>query len=250
MVESTSVSLVFCLYTYDRHHHVESHCLMISGRLWSSQLFQNFWDKYQMSDSRDTTVEIGEKALSQMIIHSEFEFDALLSREKLVALLSDLDDGALLAAAQNIVHHLRDAHEEVDEILEKAGSDDGWRNELVDWIYDELSHSLQHLMSVAFMHSAMTHGGMGFMKKARDKRFHNARKKLLAMADAGEVPPLHPAVRAEIEAAIETWGPPLNWRLKPEEAEQERTAEIDGPYVNWIDKRRKSYQPGLQQLPD
>ena len=190
--------------------HVESHLLMFSDQMCNSDDFQKFWKSYVMTDSRDETIEKGEKAISQFAIHSSFTKETLLDREKLVALLEDLEDDALLEVAKNTVHHLVDTRNKVGAMIEAAGSGKPWRQEFIDWVYLELSHSRHHLLSVTFFYAAMVHGGMGFVKKSSDLRFHLSRMKLLSMEQAGEIAPLHPDVRREVEAAVDAWVPSPN----------------------------------------
>ncbi len=191
--------------------HMESHFVMIGPRLLSSDAFKQFWKNYTMSDSRDRTIEIGEKGLSQLVVHSEFEHDPLLSRRKLVDLLRGLSDEDLVDVFENLVHHLDDAKAEVDAILKSVPSA-GWRERLCDWAFHELSHSLQHLLSVTFLYPAVKYGGLSYIKKSSERRFHLARQKLLQLEADGKIRPLDSVVRQEIEQAIEVWVPPYEWR--------------------------------------
>lgn len=200
-----------------KRDHIESHCLMIGPAMLQSDAFLRFWRGYVMSDYRDTTIERGEKAFSQLAIKGPYHEEALLDREKMLALLSELDDDTLIDVMENIVHHRRPHHDMLERMIAtgKAGGA-GWRTNFLDWAHYELSHSLQHLISSTFIYPAVRHGGIGFLKKSKEMRFHFTRKRVIEMDDRGVIPPLHPAVRQEILKMIETWSPPYEWRKRPE----------------------------------
>lgn len=206
--------------------HVESHLLMFGQAFLQSDDFKQFWHRYAMSNARRVTIERGEKALSQLVI-KKHQQDSLLSRESMVHLLERLDDSALRDVAENLIHHRQIAQDEVFDILNKDDPGSNWREKFIEWTYRELSHSLQHLISATFYFPAVKYGGLGFVKKSNELRFHLTRKKLIQMEKDGDCPELHPAVRSEILRSIETWQHPPNWRRSPDQNMREAAAQME-----------------------
>lgn len=195
------------------HDHLESHLLMFGPEALQNPAFGDFWANYVMSDSRVTTIRNGEKGLSQELANAGLRLEGLLSREKFLMQLECLEDDELADVARNIVHHRRDADEYCASILRSMDDDISWRRSLIDWISNVLSNSRQHLISTTFVAPAMRYGGMGFVKKAKDIRFHLARQKVLEMEKMSMIAPLNDVVRAEIEEAIAAWGASSTERL-------------------------------------
>ncbi len=195
--------------------HVESHLLMFGENMMRSQAFKNFWRNYVMSDSRDTTIEKGEKGITQMGLAEGWSVRGLLTREWLVGALRELDDNQLREVLLDVVHHREDASKHCDRLLQSSREGDNWREDFIAWVDSELSNSLQHLLSATFIAPAMVYGGQGFVKKSSGRRFHLARMKVLSLEKEGRIPELHPAVRREMEKAVAKWQPPFDWRRKP-----------------------------------
>lgn len=72
------------------------------------------------------------------------------------------------------------------------------------------------------MEAAVRHGGMGFLKKCDDPRFHLARQALLNGIKAGRIKPLDPIVANEVRAAVSSWNASKKW---------ERVTEKSAPYL-------------------
>lgn len=185
--------------------HVESHLLMFSERAQRSEAYRAFWADYVMSDARVWTIARGEKGLTQRMLGAGLKVRALLDRERLVQILERLDDPGLLTALAETVHHREDAEAFCSDLMRAAQAGTPWRGAFLGWVDRELQSSLQHLLSVTFVASAMRHGGLGFVKKARDRRHHLARMRVLELEAAGAIAPLHGDVRAEITSAVEGW---------------------------------------------
>lgn len=179
--------------------HLESHLLSIGPRTLQSPAFQKFWRSYRLSNERVTTITRGEKGFTQAMQRAGLSVRGLLSRERLLALLGDLDDADLRAMAKATLHHRDDARQHWAAILSRP--DDGWREAWLGWVSDALSSSRQHLLSASFFEPAVLLGGMGFVKKAADPRFALARERILELEAAGRIAPLHPQVRLEIAAS-------------------------------------------------
>ncbi len=197
--------------------HVESHLWMFNSRTLSNPVFAEFWRRYLMANSRESTVARGEKGLSQALMKAGLSVAGLLSRETLISMLQKEDDDRLLQTIGELVHHDAKAQAFCRAIANGGFAGASWRPEFIQWVSDVLSNSRQHLISATFISPAMRLGGMGFVKKAEDRRFHLARQKVLQMEKDGQIPPLDTRVRLEIEARVSNWVAPFDWRQKAEE---------------------------------
>lgn len=184
--------------------HLESHLLMFSSRALTHPSWTRFWDNFVMSDDRVTTIARGEKGLSQALMSAGLNVAGLISRESLLNCLGGLSDTQLRGVMADVVHHRTDAQAHCAAMA----SSSAWRAEFLDWVANALANSRQHLVSATFVAPAMELCGMGFLKKTRDRRFHLARLKLLELESTGRIAPLHPVVRAEIEASVGRWKAP------------------------------------------
>lgn len=184
--------------------HLESHLLMFSRAALTHPAFSRFWDGYVMSDDRVTTIRRGEKGLSQTLMAAGLRVEGLIGRERLLARLRGLDDEALRDVLAAVVHHREDARVLCDGF---AVGGECWQAGFLSWVDRALANSRQHLVSTTFIEPAMRQCGMGFVKKSRDTRFQLARARVLEMEATGRIAPMHPAVRAEIAAAVTHWHP-------------------------------------------
>lgn len=184
--------------------HLESHLLMFSPEALTHPVWTRFWDRFVMSDDRVTTILRGEKGLSQTLISAGLRVSGLIGRESLLTCLDRLTDPALRNVMEDVVHHRSDAQAHCAALSQN----DAWRAGFLEWVNGVLANSRQHLVSVTFVAPAMQLCGMGFVKKTRERRFHLARIKVLELEASGRIVPLHPAVRAEIAAAVAGWTPP------------------------------------------
>lgn len=196
-------------------NHVESHLLMFSGKALNHPAFAAFWRGYVMSDNRATTVLRGEKRLSQTMLSAGLRTEGLMSRERLLALLARLDDAGLRAAIGQIVHHRADTRAYCAGLLARPADNSSWRDAFLGWVSDVLSNSRQHLLSATFIEPAMRLGGLGFVKKADDRRHQLGRTKVLEAVDAGRLAPLQDDVRREMRQMVDSWVAPFDWRHQP-----------------------------------
>lgn len=184
--------------------HLESHLLMFSPEALAHPVWARFWNGFVMSDDRVTTILRGEKGLSQALMSAGLRVVGLIGRESFLTCLDRLTDPDLRNVMADVVHHRPDAQAHCAALSQS----DAWRADFLEWVNGVLANSRQHLVSVTFVAPAMQLCGMGFVKKTRDRRFHLARIKVLELEAAGRIVPLHPAVRAEIAAAVAGWTPP------------------------------------------
>ena len=197
--------------------HLESHLLMFSHRALAHPAIQRFWADYVMTEHKPRTILFGEKGLSQAAIQADLLVVGLLGRERMVELLTQLSDGELLDALNNLALHSDAGRKQRALWQTAAAAGQPWRDSFLTWTSVELSNSLQHLVSATFIDPATRYGGMAFLKKSVERRFQLARLALVRGIEAGTIPPMHPAVAGEVDAAIRSWTQPEDWRLNPRE---------------------------------
>lgn len=190
------------------HDHVESHLLMFSRTFLRSRDFREFWSRYRMSNHRSTTITVGEKAVTQLARRGSWKIAALMDREWLLQTLASMGDAELRLVLHHALDDFSRRQPDASAIrrLERAGAP--WRNDFLDWVDHALRNSRSFLLSSTFVMPALVYGGMGFIKKSADVRFHQARQKLLELEAAGRIPPLDDDVRTEIARSIRSWKPP------------------------------------------
>lgn len=142
-----------------------------------------------------------------------------MGRQRLIDLLACLSDEALLDMLRNLALHNETGRHERDAWLSAAAQHRPWRSGFLDWASRELSNSRQHLLSATFIDPAIALGGMGFVKKSAERRFHLARLALMRSIATGRIAPLDPVVETEIQAAIRNWRPPQDWRANPNQTQ-------------------------------
>ncbi|MDZ4089374.1 MAG: rhamnan synthesis F family protein [Tabrizicola sp.] len=203
----------------DRYQdHVESHLLMISRDFFNSEEFRRFWTDYRMSDFRSTTIGYGEKGFTQMALRSCRDVATLMSREWLLSTLRGLDEVHVRTVLDHTIDTFKGSQKDASDVRRALAQRERWRETFLDWVERALSNSRSFLISATFIMPALVYGGMGFAKKARDLRFHLARKKLLDLEERGMISPIDSVVRHEIIAAVRSWQPPSDWKTNPHEA--------------------------------
>jgi hypothetical protein len=200
--------------------HLESHLLMFSQNALEHPAIHRFWADYIMSEYKPRTILVGEKGLSKAAINNGLIVLGLLGRERMVELLSQLSDGALLDALKNLALHKDATKLRRAEWQAAAAAGQPWRKSFLAWTSNELSNSLQHLLSATFVDPAVRLGGMGFLKKSNDLRFQLARMVIVREIDAGRILPLDPVVTMEILASIRNWKEPSDWRVDPNKKQE------------------------------
>ena len=204
--------------------HIESHMLMISKDFVRSSDFRQFWSRYVMSNSRVTTIRVGEKAFTQCAIRSGWRVGSILDRQWLMSVLQKLDDADLELVLQHTIDIKHHRHPDLSTVRRCLASGEPWREAFLAWTDHSLRNSLPILLSAAFVMPAHVYGRMGFAKKAKDMRFHMAREELLDLEASGMIPPLADEVRAEVSQMVRGWVPPNGQArvTRPRIAQQQR----------------------------
>lgn len=191
-----------------RNDHIESHLLMVSRGFSQSEEFREFWSSYRMSNHRATTVEVGEKGLTQMALRSRRRVVALKDREWLMNVLHGLDDEKLRVVLDHTIDSYSRREPDLSDVRQRLAAGEPWREAFLDWTDNALRNSRSHLLSAAFVMPALVYGRMGFAKKANDIRFHMAREELLDLEASGMIQPLADEVRFEVAETVRNWRPP------------------------------------------
>jgi len=182
--------------------HLESHLLMFGKRFLEHSAFLQFWNNYRMSDNRENTIKRGEKQITQTALSLGLSVQGLHTRDGFLEILGGLSDVELSNIVRQMVHHRDDAKAYCNQLLAKSEAGQPWREDYLTWVYDALSNSLQHLLSVTFVESAIHLSEMGFVKKASDTRHQLARIAVLHAEDEKRIEALDDVVRQEIEVAV------------------------------------------------
>lgn len=199
----------------NKHDHIESHLLMMSRKALAHPTIRAFWNHYLMTDSKALTIQHGEKGITHAARRAGLKVQGLLSRERLVSLMAAQSDEALLDTLRNLSMHNDTGDRQLAAWLAAAADGKPWREIFFAWVEHELLNSRQHLLSATFIDPAVSLGGMGFLKKSGDKRFHLARLTLMNSISARRIAPLDQSMTSEIEACIRSWLPPHDWRGRP-----------------------------------
>jgi hypothetical protein len=191
--------------------HVESHLLMFSERALSNPAIRSFWSNYVMSNSRDSTIIIGEVAITQLALTIGFLVQGLLGREQILTLLSILSEDELLDCLTHLSLTTRESKYQQERLLSAARSGLEWREAFIAWASEELMTSREHFVSTSFIDVAVRLGKMGFLKKSRDPRFHFARCALIRSVENGRIDPIESVIFEEVKSAVRSWIPPQDW---------------------------------------
>ena len=193
-------------------NHIESHFLIFSGETVQSDAFESFWINLESSNQRTTTIARGEKQLTQTMLVNGIAATGLLSRAATLEMLAQLAPIELRNMAEVVVPYGTENCAVLSDILDRWEIDATAAQDFLNWVHHSLSNTSANGLSTAFVKFSMQYGRLGFVKKANDIWFHNARRDVLQMEADGLIPPLHPAVRTEMLAMVERWpsGPPTD----------------------------------------
>ncbi len=204
-------------HTSGYRDHIESHLLMFGPRALAHPAIQAFWADYLMTDSRLNTILSGEVGIAQAGLAAGLSVKGLIGRDILIAHLAGLSDKALLDSLRDLALSTIAARNQRDAWLAAADLGQPWRDAFLSWTYDELTTSREHFVSASFILPAVQLGGMGFLKKSADRRFHFGRLAMLQAIEKGHLPPMDAVVAAEVAAATKIWKPPYDWQANPTE---------------------------------
>lgn len=76
----------------NEHHHIQSFCLSVSGYVFKTKNFSEFWENYIPINNRVYAIECGEKKLSRAILNDARDSHVIYSVASLYEKLRQLDD--------------------------------------------------------------------------------------------------------------------------------------------------------------
>ena len=185
-----------------RRGHIESYLYLLSAKAVRSQGFREFWRNYRVSSQRRNAVQRGERQFTHLMHEAGLKVCGIFSRQEFMDRVSSQDDDFLrrtLFYASYVETYLR---EERDDLLNQEDSGCGWRNAALRHIRRTTD---RRRFNACFAYPSDILLGMDFMKKSPGSTgdggasLHSRlRRQLLRAVAAGDLPPLAPAVHAEI----------------------------------------------------
>jgi hypothetical protein len=176
----------------------ESYFYWISGKLFASSLFQQYWDNYRLSDIKYRAVQAGERGFSKFIRRHQISHSAIFSGERLEQALLSQDAVFLqrtLKYAAYIDPHLR---RQGQAVLDTFQENPVWRQRA-------LAHTQQVIRRRHF-HASLCYAsilllGVPLLKKSSTPLHLEMRTQYLKAVQAGDLPlPSYPDLLEEIRA--------------------------------------------------
>jgi hypothetical protein len=184
--------------------HFESHFLMFTRTALESTAFIEFWHNYRASSDRRKTITRGEKQLSDTMFKAGFKSEGLVSRNQFLNCLSAVSLDDFRAA----ITEFCDVHDrttlEFSYIMQDPKQTVEWQQETIDKL-DCFVERFNFVVTTMFVFASMKYLDLGFVKKGRHKIPLATQQKVLALAAAGKIEPLHPTVCAEMEQSVIKW---------------------------------------------
>ncbi|MDP3194848.1 rhamnan synthesis F family protein [Tabrizicola sp.] len=185
-----------------RRGHIESYLYLLNSRAVRSQGFQAFWKNYPVSSNRLNAVRRGERQFTHLMHVAELKVCGIFSKQVFLDGISDQDDDFLwrtLLYGSYVETYLR---QERDDLVKQEVSAPGWRDAALRHIKRTAD---RRRFNACFAYPSDALLGMDFMKKSAGSTgdggasLHSRlRQQLLQAVAAGDLPPLAPAVHAEI----------------------------------------------------
>lgn len=189
--------------------HMESHFLSFRKPALESAAFKDFWTGYKMSNSRNRTIQIGEKGISRAMEQAGFTSKGMISHDSFMAHVDGKTNRELHDILQNVTYHRKRERIERDDLVRDFADTAAWRSNAMDhfqWCLD----CMQYFVSTAFICVTLPEMGLPFVKKAREDRFHLARVFVLENFSTDSRVEIDPIILNEIATAVE------NYTLDPE----------------------------------
>lgn len=178
--------------------HIESYFLVVSGKLWHSTTFEQFWHNYPMTDAKPKTIKYGEIGFSRAMANAGFHLEALTSRSVFLAHLDDYDTTELQQILTHAAYDDTALKTEAANFLARDTTPPEWRTEVLDHIR-RCVH--RRRFNAAFPLASANIFGTSFVKKSNEPIFQAARKSYINAVDEGLIAPPPPAIRSEIAQA-------------------------------------------------
>ena len=180
--------------------YLESYFFVISGALWRSAAFQDFWTSYPMTDHKPDTIKRGEIGFSRSMQAAGFRLCALTDRARFLAAIAHADAQTLHQALRYAAYDDRGFADENADLLACFGTDDGWKAQARDhmrrWVNRRRFNS-------GFPLATATIFGMYFLKKKQGEEiFVAARRSYLRAVQDGHIAAPDAVFLSEIKASV------------------------------------------------
>jgi hypothetical protein len=173
---------------------------VISGALWRSAAFQDFWTSYPMTDHKPDTIKRGEIGFSRSMQAAGFRLCALTDRARFLAAIADADAQILHQALRYAAYDDRIFADENAGLLARFGTDDAWKAQVRDhmrrWVNRRRFNSGFPLATADIF-------GMYFLKKKQGEEiFVAARRSYLRAVQDGYIAAPDAVFLSEIKASV------------------------------------------------
>jgi Rhamnan synthesis protein F len=182
-----------------QHQWIESYFLSFTEKALRHPSFRQFWNRYPFMDQKYAVVRHGEMGIGRKLRNAGLTLHSKMSNALFLVALQDQSPEFLrktLLYGGLVRDYLQVEH---DALLAACNDGPAWRDAALAHIeatlkygefYYEYPYAAVHLM------------GFPFIKKGPDPRYMMWRRRYLEAARAGDLPPLPPAILAELEAAV------------------------------------------------
>ncbi len=178
---------------------VESYFFWLGKKSLQSAAFDRYWKKYRISNSKHQAIHRGERSFTNVLVEDGLTCFGLVSRETINSGLMKWDNTELKRALHYAVKG--DLRNKDNPILAQESVISEHMTP------EETGAALQQIAAHGNFHAPLSYAciknlGASVLKKsaAESSReiYHLARSKVLAAVEAGDLPPLRPAVLREI----------------------------------------------------
>lgn len=178
--------------------HIESYFLVVSGQLWRSAVFEQFWHNYPMTDIKPKTIKHGEIGFSRAMADAGYHLAALTSRDAFLTQLARFDATELQQVLAYASYDDATFKAEAGDLLASAPDQPEWRAAVLDhirrWVNRRRFNAAYPLASAKIF-------GTSFVKKSNEPIFRAARRSYVTGVNAGLIAPPSAVILSEIERA-------------------------------------------------
>lgn len=179
--------------------HLESYFFLIREDAWSSEVFQQFWRDYRMTDFKPNTIKFGEIGFSRTMAAGGLALGALTDRSRFLEGLRDTDAEGLRRILTYAAYADRDIAAEAARVLADYAPSGDWRDRALAHITRAVNRKR---FNASFPLATEEVFGLHFMKKSREPIFSNMRRAYVRLLDDGLVAPPPPEIEAEIRLSV------------------------------------------------
>jgi hypothetical protein len=181
--------------------HMESHFLSFRKAALDSDGFKRFWDEYRMSNSRNWTIQKGEKGISKAMAQAGFASQGMISHSGFLAHLATKTNPEVREVLREMVYDRAGDCALRDQLVEAFSDSPDWHQRAMDHFADCLN-GMHYFISSAFIAVALRELNLPFIKKAHEDRFHLSRAFVIDHLSNDSRVEIDPRVLTEVNAAV------------------------------------------------